>query len=945
MSANIDYQNSLFQSIDTIVSARIANLPYDQTIECDIIDNINAADGEYIVQYQAAKFNAYSENKTFEIGDRVYVQVPKGDFNQDKIIISKKKIELVNTVSKMPFSDFARQLFYSSKIEYNFLTSRENQKQLLFEQSWISSEYQAGYSYLGLKFSISTNIEDIILSGDYGLQIDIRGFDQSQATIKSYQGGRKVVKTYYFKTADMIGANPFSTVGYINQTKLFDIKNLTISGIDIYFIQDQTIIGNSKGVVINSRIRLTNIQLYFGYNVKEFKNNPQLFLYTADGLRYNTDYRNKTLRYRLLKLSEDNIISPPSDIINYIMHWGHYDQNSSEQEKELGWAQGYIADPNTDKVNEKDVKLSTIRSLLSENYILTITDQATNNQYTSNILKFNNALYLEGSELIDILTGFQVDVAEEGYNGVYNIYGQDYLAIDPTATTVPHYFILNYYPTSNDTAGMQVGDIITWKIPAERSMIRSDITYKDPTIIKELNTTTYTKVLTASDIENQVYRVPYYIKNYYSSNYTNNTVIFTLTRNGTVYTASKELLFGSAGSQGNEYNIIIRLQKNGQDVEAITAGRSDTYQVVVDIYNYNNEKIENNNSQIQYDYESLTSNGIFLNTPINDSFTVRNISITDENYYFIIKVTITIGERVLEAYKSVALRSNDNYTAINGSTIITYDITGKKPLYNKLQFQISNENTLETQVEWSIDPPPENNGQDPIFVGNELIPPSIYCPNFKHFNLICLKNSEIIWRQPIYIIQNKYPGAMINGEGNAYYVKDNELSNNTTNVNISFTAPMLGAFKNKEIINNNNPSYITSGLYLGEITYGEGDNKTINKQLLTYYNGVKTCVIDDEGNVLIDGLEDEIKAIIRNAFIEKTSLANVDIDKVKLTNVKIGDTDFDPLIYKPATAGTADIANSANNYSNNGNIKTKFDSLDTSIANILNRLSALESRP
>jgi len=29
MSANIDYPNTLFQSIDTIVSARIANLPYD----------------------------------------------------------------------------------------------------------------------------------------------------------------------------------------------------------------------------------------------------------------------------------------------------------------------------------------------------------------------------------------------------------------------------------------------------------------------------------------------------------------------------------------------------------------------------------------------------------------------------------------------------------------------------------------------------------------------------------------------------------------------------------------------------------------------------------------------------------------------------------------------------------------------------------------------------
>lgn len=923
MSANIDFQNSLFQSIDTIVSARIANLPYDQTVECDIIDNTNAVDGEYTVQYQTAKFNAYSENTTFEIGDRVYVQIPKGDFNQDKIIISKKKIESITTISKMPFSNFARQLFYSSKEEYNFLTTKESQKELLLQKSWTSDNYQAGYSYLGLKFSISIGIFDSILSGDYGLQIELLGFDQSQSAVKSYQGGRKVVKTYYFKTTDMIGANPFNTVGYINQTKIFDIKNLVLSGINIYFVQDNSIIGNSRGVIINSRIRLTNLQLYFGYNVNEFKNNPQLFLYTADGLLYNTDYRNKTLQYRLLQLADDNIISTPSDVINYKTYWGHYDQNSSEQKTDLGWGQGYIADANTDKVIEKDVKLSTVRSLVSENYILTIVDQATNNQYTSNILKFSNALYLESSELIDILTGFQVNIAEEGYNGVYNIYGQDYLAIDPTATAIPHYFILNYYPTSNDAVGMQVGDIVSWKIPAERSMIRSDITYEDNGIIKEQNSTTYTKTLTESDIENEVYRVPYYIKNYYSSNYTNNTVVFTLTRNGIVYTASKELLFGSAGSQGNEYNVIIRLQnKNGEDVEAITAGSSDTYNIIVDIYNYNNEKIDiNNDIVIIYDYQSLLgSYNIFASEPrsTQNSFTVKSLDITNTEYYFVLKVTITIGERTLEAYKSIALRSSEDYTAINGSTIITYDITGKKPLYNKLQFQISNKNVLDSNVSWRIIPTPIENGQEPIFKDNELIPPSIYYPNSKQFNLICLKDSQIIWKQPIYIIQNKYPGAMINGEGNAYSFPDNEQ--NVTNV---FSAPMLGASKN---VNN-----IISGLYLGEVS--QGGNKT--KQLLTYYNGIKTCVIDDEGNVLIDGLEDEIKAIIRNAYIENTSLENVNI-----TNVTINGTLFNPSTYKPATTTSAETAD---NYSSNGTIKSKFDSIDSSITNILRRLSVLEN--
>ena len=77
--------------------------------------------------------------------------------------------------------------------------------------------------------------------------------------MKSYQGTHTVIKSFYFKTEDMIGANPFNTIGYINQSKIFNIKNLTISGINVYFIQQESIIGETKGTIINSRVNLTNI--------------------------------------------------------------------------------------------------------------------------------------------------------------------------------------------------------------------------------------------------------------------------------------------------------------------------------------------------------------------------------------------------------------------------------------------------------------------------------------------------------------------------------------------------------------------------------------------------------------------------------------------------------------------------------------------------------------
>ena len=928
MGANVDFPNSLFQSIDTIVSARIANLPYDQTVECDIIDNAKAANGEYTIQYQTAKFIAYSNDTTYNIGDRVYVQIPKGDFNQDKIILSKKKLSDEIAVSKLPFSNFARRQFYSSKNEYIYFTQKESQKQLILQQDWLVSAPQAGYSYLGIKFAVSCEINDIIKSGTYGLQIDVIGLDQSISLIKGSAAGRQLIKSFYFKTEDMISANPFHTLGYINQTKIFNIKNFTINRINVYFIQEGAINGSTKGNILNAKIKISNISLYFGYNINEFKTFRQLFLYTIDGLQYNPDFNKKTLYLRLLDLHEDNTITDANNLSRYIVYWGHFNSNISMTETELKWPQGYeIVDNNGDNIAmSKTMMTSNSRSLLSENYIATIKNINTEEIHVADNIKFQNALYLEGSELVDLLTGFQVEFADnEKYAGVYNIYGQDYLAIDPTAVAIPHYFLLNYYPTANDVAGMQIGDTITWKVPSERTMIKNkvaeirslgiEVSYDDITGLY-----IYSKTLTATDITDAgTFRIPYYIENYYSSNNTNNTISFTLTRNNMIYTTTKELLFGPAGSQGNEYNIIIRLISNTSkdEVFAVTAGQEETYSIKVDIYNYNNELLElnsqNNEVNIVYDYIS-NNNTNFIIT--NDILTVNNLTMNN-NYYFIIKAKVTIGTRTFEAYKPIAIRSDTKYTAINGSTIITYDITGKKPLYNKLTFQISNNFEIESNVTWEV-----INNNNFKFTNNELIPPSVYVPNNDYPILICKKENERIWQQPIYIIQNKYPGAMINGEG-----YPSQLSTNDTAV-----APMFGYGRTDS---NDNNFYITMG------TIHEDENNNNLFGLYAYYQKKKIFLVSEEGKIYLNGTNNPGTNCLLN-------IKNANIDNVNLTNIKINGNNFDPSTYKPNSASTADsatTAGTATNYStNNGNvnIKTKFDSIENAIAALANRVAQLE---
>ena len=69
-----DYTENLFRSIDTIIAERVRRLPYDITEIVEVIDARNAANGIYKVspnnQFEEI---VYSDNPTYEVGDKVYL--------------------------------------------------------------------------------------------------------------------------------------------------------------------------------------------------------------------------------------------------------------------------------------------------------------------------------------------------------------------------------------------------------------------------------------------------------------------------------------------------------------------------------------------------------------------------------------------------------------------------------------------------------------------------------------------------------------------------------------------------------------------------------------------------------------------------------------------------------------------------------------------------------
>ena len=80
---------NLFGAMQTIYAEQMKTLDFNKTTRCSIVDDSKAEQGEYRVSDGSAEFVAYSETKTYKVGNYVYVLIPNNDYNQQKTIVGK----------------------------------------------------------------------------------------------------------------------------------------------------------------------------------------------------------------------------------------------------------------------------------------------------------------------------------------------------------------------------------------------------------------------------------------------------------------------------------------------------------------------------------------------------------------------------------------------------------------------------------------------------------------------------------------------------------------------------------------------------------------------------------------------------------------------------------------------------------------------------------------
>ena len=419
-------QEDLFKSIDTIVQSRIANLPYDKTIECEVIKNDKRANGIYTVKYQGVTFEANSLVENLNLGDIVYVSVPQNDFTKEKIILIKKIVSVENPVKILPFLKFVKgsNLFtdMQSVGEYSIPINNGNTQGRRFYFTMFNGEdTAAGYTRLGVKMTVNADIEQELISGDYGLKITIFGYRQTQtdktaSAALSESSVSKYSEDFWFTTKDMISTNPFKTHGYQNQEKVFNIEGLVIDSIVVSLYQNDNFKDSYNSKVVNSRIYFTNLQLYLGYDIQDFENsNTRLYIYTKDGWLYNELNAVKTLYARIItKSDKDNFYIDSSNLFSSLAlyRWGQYNINSGNTQNFWGNKYGYEEISSTPPSIEttKIVTINYNSSEIQAKYCLNL--HTSTADYVSNELFFTKSIYKELVYDITDTSEFQVTTVD-----------------------------------------------------------------------------------------------------------------------------------------------------------------------------------------------------------------------------------------------------------------------------------------------------------------------------------------------------------------------------------------------------------------------------------------------------------------------------------------------------------------------------------------------------
>lgn len=902
MSNYTDYGSIFCDSVDTIIKSRLEGISFDKTEIYTIMDNTQKDQGIYQVGNDSIEFEAYSPIEvSYNKGDSVYVKIPKGDWNEQKIITGKKINKNTTPINyKSPFDyylDITSNM--ASNITKNFgLTANKPDLAQILVWSWKTDENNdplMGYTRLGLYGSFQSWLDSYkTISGDYGLRILITAIEDSpqvedsSVDNKNQDTAKQVAYELLLNINDFYG-NPYNFETFFQQEKVFDISTISkIIGIDVFFYQIPGSFKDKDGNEIPYKNDISfmdsevppnlffkNLYIGLGYDSAEFQQEG-VIIYTLNSKLYTptpqSDEKNfKKIQLRWIHLDQDSNSFKSitlNDELDYEIRWYRYSLGARSADEYCGphWASlgiekhsgknvSYTINDNDWNLKSVDYPFQSFSSWLFPDVTLqteqikaiVVYDQL---PIRSNILTFENKQEVVSKPTIDAMQALELYCNDET-NGNYLIYTPGNVLLESAESSIVRKLTATFKLSTDLYRGnLEIAEEIKWYIPNSNTMLVFDTNnsqLKNSIKTVEGNYDVYTckglgdtgNILIDST-QNICYNyINYRIKGYYTASNINNSIKCEVVKNKTKYTYVKEFSFGQAGTTGTDFTFVLDFTEGKTGIPL----GNKSIEVVAQLYDYNNKLVNIDDSSI---------NWTILNN--NNCLAIRNGSTNKNNQKEIallvnsfsniqapiLQATLKdFGDYDLIAYLSLPIKKNDNYNYILGAINIWYDSMGS-PTYYRNPYEIYYNGNLLNDIKWEIKNfTDKENYSHSLDNKNRLQALNFYIEDVcKNIAIIAKDNGgNIIWQQAIISTQNKYPSSTLNKWDGSLEINEKK--------NYILSAQIAAGRKNKD-------DNTFSGVMLGAWDDKENENSiTSTTGLYGFYHGEMSYGLKDDGTAFI----------------------------------------------------------------------------------------------
>ena len=536
-----DYNEIILETIDALISARMAAETRDETLVCTIVDDTYRKDGLYRVSYNdVAIYDAYSESDKYRNRQQVYVLVPKD--GEKKLILSKYSDDEVNTpevylsekdVLANLQSVTVPQNTAGYQIEQNGITNSDGAIEIIAEGMPLPADTKnLNTLFISAEFKCPDLEDKTIVAGKYGIQI--------VGILKNTH--EEVVML--FDSSNMVG-NPFGWPVFFKQSASFryninnDFENLIIK---FYTSKDFKTFDGTFQTTVSVR----NIEIAFGLDSTQEEDHTVKLL-TADSEEYDprvNSAETKKISLVWYNTNEDGKYLGFSDgtIVNDGEHEDQetYAENYPDDEEDTYYAIKWYLDNLDGSYSElKNWAGKTEMSILcQQNFTKTNVFAhvwCNGVKYESNVITFKNKMAENSPDLQWLGINLKLKNENKSQDG-YPIYGYNNILINSAEKNYARSLKFTWESTDGIIEdSFWQGSYLYWYLPANSSMLnpspsntKEDGYYvavgsdkagflcyrtKDPLSINS------NKKL----IEDQI-KFYYTIKNQYNSSYINNTI-------------------------------------------------------------------------------------------------------------------------------------------------------------------------------------------------------------------------------------------------------------------------------------------------------------------------------------------------------------------------------------------------------------------------------------